>query len=608
MQQGAEGRPAARPPSSSPGNVAAGSLAVSDLAFEIIGDAWPDGLDVGTLFAQAAARMGDNVWMGCVAEEDRAVCRVRVGRGPVYSGGDQARFGVVLDPGLLPGRLAADAFHPHSFLLVDELRSPAQGLDSRPGLAVYRVPWRALASRISLFPDGHRFVVLGVLTWMFGYDPDLVRRLLENRLAARGRRLVSAALRLLELGWREAPRFVPGRVALGRPVAPAGAPAAAGRETPRAGGRACGAKGVRGRLEVMSGQEALALGALTAGFTCCVAPADHPAVQRWLGTFQALGGRVRAAWEAAPGPMAGGQPGAPVPFLVEAAGAAGDGLVDGPRVTLRIERVPETDEGLGALAADPFAAAMGCPGSPRPVLLAPSTVEECFHVMGVARRLAEQYRCHCVVLVDAALLGAVQVWHRRDAAREAPIWSEWLGDAAAGPAPALAGARAAGTRAAVDGLLARLGLGTAPLASLVRPPRPVGGETGQVLLVGWGATRGPVEEAVAHLRARGLAVSALHLRVLAPWPRELGRVLAGFRQVVAVDVEDDPRAAGRRSRQLLCLLRAALIQAAAGTGTAPALTARIFPRTALVGPAAVEAWAAASAAAAHPSAHPVIVP
>src|SRR5690606_41141900 len=179
---------------------------------------------------------------------------------------------------------------------------------------------------------------------------------------------------------------------------------------------------------------------------------------------------------------------------------------------------------------------------------------------GVARRLAEQYRCHCVVLVDAALLGAAQVWHRRDAAREAPIWSEWLGDAAAGPAPALAGARAAGTRAAVDGLLARLGLGTAPLASLVRPPRPVGGETGQVLLVGWGATRGPVEEAVAHLRARGLAVSALHLRVLAPWPRELGRVLAGFRQVVAVDVEDDRRAAGRRSRQLLCLLRAALIQ------------------------------------------------
>src|SRR5690606_39305704 len=73
-----------------------------------------------------------------------------------------------------------------------------------------------------------------------------------------------------------------------------------------------------------------------------------------------------------------------------------------------------------------------------------------------------------------------------------------------------------------------------PYAALFRSPCTVfGGDEGDVLLVGWGATRGPVEEAVLRLRARGKAVSALHLRTLRPLPARLAETLSRFRRIVA---------------------------------------------------------------------------
>lgn len=651
MEQGWGGRTRARPV----------PRPVADLAFEIIGDPLADEMDIAAVFAQTAARHGDSVWMGYMPDGSRSVCRVRVGRGPVYCGGDRARFALVFEPDLLPARLAAHAFDPNSYVLMD---GPAGGGASLPpgdgeaggegSLAVWRVPWRALADRIPGFPQGDRIVALGLLTWLFGYDPAVVRRVLENRLAARGRRVVSAALRLFELGWRDASPFVPegccqvarrlrtsteteapasagagGAAPPSRPI-PAGAadnaPALVRAvPTPGSGTSAAGpvaeaptgppvppapATAVLSRLEVMGGQEALALGALTAGFTCCVAATEHPVADRWLRTFAAMGGRVLWPWQAGFYPV-----GAHGPVLqVEVAGAApasgsmvgaptagAHGQVDVgrsrvPRVAVRIERAPLVDDLAFPFSPDPLAAITGCGAGPRPVVLAPTTVEECFHLMGLARRLARQYRRDVVLLVDAALLGAVQVCRRRDEAEARPVWADWLGDAVVESAAVDTAGADTAAPAAVEELWAELGVAEAPLEAFARLPRPVGGDSGAVLLIGWGMTRGPVEEAVTRLRARGLAVSALHLRLLSPWPRELGHLLARFRHVVIVDVQDGEQAARRRSRHLAYLLRAAA--QASGQVAPPRMSVQTFARTSLMGPAAVEAWAAALAAAA----------
>lgn len=568
----------------------------ADLAFEIIGDPTADGVDIVKVFAQAAARMGDSVWVGYVADGQPVACRVRVGNHPVHSGGDRASFAVAFDAALLRSRVAAGAFHPESFILMDSptgwpASDPLPG-PSRFGLPVCQVPFRALASRIPAFPQGDRVVALGLLTWMFGYDPTLVRRLLENRLAPRGCRYVSAGLRLFEVGWRDAFRFVPRPFHVGR----------SSHAMPS------------GRVEVMSGREALALGALVAGFTACVVRSDHPVVQRWAQGYAALGGRVLTMRDAfmrrALTGQCGGSPclvqaadpgfegpvlvvetaGAPVE-LEEACGPGTAGVMLGmaaacgvPRVTLRFERAPRADALWYPFGVDPLVAASGCPGGARPVVLAPTTVEECYHFMDLARRIAQQYRRDCVVLVDAGLLGAIQAWRRRPGSA---LWAEWLGEAV------VEHGRVA---AQVDEVLSGLGMETAPLETFVRLPRPVGGESGDVLLVGWGMTRGPVEEAVARLRARGLAVSALHLRVLAPLPAQLGDVLARFRRVVAIDVQEDPQAATRRAYALVNLLRAAVADRP-GRGSAPvaerpAITAHRFPCPRFLGPAEVEAWAA----------------
>ena len=47
-----------------------------------------------------------------------------------------------------------------------------------------------------------------------------------------------------------------------------------------------------------------------------------------------------------------------------------------------------------------------------------------------------------------------------------------------------------------------------------------GGDSGQLAVVGWGSTYGPISRAVENVRARGLAVSHIHLRHLWPLPKQ----------------------------------------------------------------------------------------
>lgn len=63
-----------------------------------------------------------------------------------------------------------------------------------------------------------------------------------------------------------------------------------------------------------------------------------------------------------------------------------------------------------------------------------------------------------------------------------------------------------------------------------------GEATGDVLVVGWGSTYGPITDAVAQLRAEGRAVSHAHLTWLSPLPRGLKELMAGFRRVLVPEM------------------------------------------------------------------------
>jgi 2-oxoglutarate ferredoxin oxidoreductase subunit alpha len=77
------------------------------------------------------------------------------------------------------------------------------------------------------------------------------------------------------------------------------------------------------------------------------------------------------------------------------------------------------------------------------------------------------------------------------------------------------------------------------LAAELPKPQIYGAPEGNVLLVGWGSTLGPIREAVERARAAGNSVSALHLRHISPLPNGLEDIFAGFNEIVVVEMNDE---------------------------------------------------------------------
>jgi 2-oxoglutarate/2-oxoacid ferredoxin oxidoreductase subunit alpha len=77
------------------------------------------------------------------------------------------------------------------------------------------------------------------------------------------------------------------------------------------------------------------------------------------------------------------------------------------------------------------------------------------------------------------------------------------------------------------------------LASEIPTPKTYGPNEGQILIVGWGSTRGPICEAVDKFRSLGDAVSALHIKHINPLPNGLDEIFKGFRHVLVVEMNDE---------------------------------------------------------------------
>jgi len=70
-------------------------------------------------------------------------------------------------------------------------------------------------------------------------------------------------------------------------------------------------------------------------------------------------------------------------------------------------------------------------------------------------------------------------------------------------------------------------------------PKIHGPSEGNVLLVGWGSTEGPIREAVDRARAAGDSVSSIHLRHISPLPNGLENIFSGFHHVLVVEINDE---------------------------------------------------------------------
>ena len=85
---------------------------------------------------------------------------------------------------------------------------------------------------------------------------------------------------------------------------------------------------------------------------------------------------------------------------------------------------------------------------------------------------------------------------------------------------------------------------------------------GDLLVIGWGSTKGAIEEAVTNLRAEGHKVSSLHLTFLQPMAPGIKEIMQRFKKVITIEGNwsDDPNDAiidesNRRYSALAMLLR-----------------------------------------------------
>jgi len=113
-----------------------------------------------------------------------------------------------------------------------------------------------------------------------------------------------------------------------------------------------------------------------------------------------------------------------------------------------------------------------------------------------------------------------------------------------------------------EGLRAR-SLKLAALQRTLNPPTVFGDDAGELLVIGWGSTRGAIEEAVERMRAKGHKVSSLHLRFLQPLPPGINDIMGRFDRVLTIETNwsDRPEEQiidehNRRYSALAMLLRA----------------------------------------------------
>jgi 2-oxoglutarate ferredoxin oxidoreductase subunit alpha len=103
----------------------------------------------------------------------------------------------------------------------------------------------------------------------------------------------------------------------------------------------------------------------------------------------------------------------------------------------------------------------------------------------------------------------------------------------------------------------------AALQKSLQPPTVNGDTEGDLLLIGWGSTKGAIEEAVKTARNEGLSVSSVNIQFLSPLPPGLKAIFSKFRKVMTVELNysddwDDPliNQESRRYGQLAWVLRA----------------------------------------------------
>ncbi len=570
---------------------------------EVVSDSGEGAQKCGQTFGAVSANMGNGVWTVEIIPAEiqppprspagASGNRIRIGTDVVTNWGDRTDVCIAFNEQVLLARHRLDAIEDDAVLLVENMWATHRDEDIRAewtaamdelSAANYRIIEVPMEEECLTVVDnprrGKNMFALGILCWMFDRDMDITRDQIAHAFRNKAPEVTERNHELLELGYSWADSHLDLRIEV--------EPGQSAENT-----------------LVMNGNQAIAYGAVAAGMDLAAMYPITPAtsVSHQLGEmFHKFGGIVHQAEDeiAAAGVAIGASYSGKVAFTI----TSGPGLAlkteflglsvmsEIPLVCVDVQRGgPSTGLPTKVEQSDLLASIFGQPGDAPHVVMAPATIEECFHSMTTARRIAETFRTLVIVLTDANLATGVQPFPRPELD---PAWQGLRPDMSAVPEdkppydwddetglsrrfiPGTPGgmhtltglAHDENSRVAYDSAInqkssAMRSRKIAVLHSTLKPPTVYGPESGDLLVVGWGSTKGAIEEAVDRARAEGLSVSSLHLRFLSPLEPGLKSIFSRFKRIMTVEINysDDPDMPyitdeNRRRGQLAWLLRA----------------------------------------------------
>ena len=77
------------------------------------------------------------------------------------------------------------------------------------------------------------------------------------------------------------------------------------------------------------------------------------------------------------------------------------------------------------------------------------------------------------------------------------------------------------------------------VATTFPAPELFGDQSGDVLLIGWGCTYGPIREALGRLRGAGATVGHIQIRHIHPLDGGLEEIFARYRHILVVEINDE---------------------------------------------------------------------
>ncbi len=254
-----------------------------------------------------------------------------------------------------------------------------------------------------------------------------------------------------------------------------------------------------------------------------------------------------------------------------------------PLIVVNVQRGgPSTGLPTSMEQSDLLQAIYGSHGDSPRIVLAPSDVEDCFYIALEACKLARAYSCPVIILSDQAISSRIEAFEEPDLDKH---WIDPELDLSTRPETFQPYALGSVTHHAPPG--AKIASGKYPIVTGLEhdemghpsgspkmhtamtlkrrqklvdlakelPTPPIhGDQSGDVLLVAWGSTCGPVKESTDRLRSEGHKVGCMSIRHIHPIPHGLDEKFKAFKHVIVIEIND---AGVYGYGQLAMLLRAA---------------------------------------------------